>query len=264
MKKQISHKGTEIIYTVTGSGNTVVFLHGFLEDLTMWDSFATKLSASNKVVAIDLPGFGDSGMISTEHTMGLMADAVAAVIENENIQVCTMVGHSMGGYVTLAFADSYSDKLSGIVLFHSQAAADDDKTKENRNRTIKIVENNHVNFISSFIPSLFTDENAIIYSDKIQQITQRSLRTKNEGVIAALAGMRDRNNYLALLSELEIPVLFIAGKGDLRIPLGKIVEQIILPKVSLSLILERVGHMGFIEADEITYNAVAQFVENNK
>ena len=192
--------------------------------------------------------------------MSTMAEVVNEVVEKEGISKCTIVGHSMGGYVSLAFAELFEKKLNGIVLFHSQAGADDDEAKINRNRTIKIVENNHAKFIRSFIPSLFTEENAVKFSSEIKRIIDSSLHTKNEGIIAALAGMRDRNDYLDLLTQLKIPVFFIAGKKDSRIPLEKINQQILLPGISEALILDNVGHMGFIEAKELTFNAIAGFI----
>ncbi len=258
--KQISYKGVKIAYTATGKGKLVVLLHGFLEDLSMWDELVNKLSSTNKVIAIDLPGFGFSDIISTNHSMYTMADVVSEIMKAEGESKCTIVGHSMGGYVALAFARNYEDKLNGLALFHSQAASDDFETKLNRDRTIKIVENNHANFISSFIPSLFTDENAIFFALKIKKLVNKSLLTKNEGIVAALAGMRDREDNTELLTKLKIPVLFIIGKQDLRIPLNKIVDQIVLPKVSESLMLDNVGHMGFIEAKEITFSTIARFV----
>ena len=260
MNKKLTYEGAEIYYTTSGSGTTVILLHGFLEDLSMWDELGILLSKTNTVIAIDLPGFGESGIISTNHSMNLMAKTVAAVIRAEDIHKCTIVGHSMGGYVALAFAKLFENKLDGIVLFHSQAAADDNDTKKNRDRTIKIVESNHADFISSFIPSLFAEENVARLSIEIQQIVNKSMLTKNEGVIAALAGMRDREDHLDLLSQLEIPVLFIVGKKDSRIPLGKIKNQMALPKKSESLVLNDVGHMGFIEAKKDTFNAIAKFV----
>lgn len=260
MNKGITFKRAKINYTITGKGDTVVFLHGFLENLTMWDDFSGKLSATYKIIAIDLPGFGQSDVISNNHSMSTMAEVVNTVLNHENISKCILVGHSMGGYVALAFAELFENKLDGLILFHSQAAADDEKTKTNRNRTIKIVENNHAKFISGFIPSLFTEENALKFSTQIQQIIDSSLHTINGGIIAALAGMRDRKDYQELLTQMEIPVLFIAGEEDSRIPVKKIKHQITLPEISESLILENVGHMGFIEAQELTYNAVEDFI----
>ena len=260
VNKQLTYKGTIINYTTTGSGYTVVLLHGFLENLTMWDEFKKDLSTNNNVVAIDLPGFGQSGIMSNNHSMSTMANAVEYVLDKENISKCVMIGHSMGGYVTLAFAELFENRLDGIILFHSQAAADDEEAKINRNRTITIVENNHAKFISGFIPSLFTEDNAIKFSSEIDQLIKSSLLTKNEGIIAALAGMRDRKDYRELLTELTIPVLFIAGKKDTRIPLEKIIQQISLPKISEALLLEDVGHMGFIEDKDHTYKSIESFV----
>jgi len=260
VNKQLIFKDTKINYTITGSGNVIVFLHGFLENLTMWNKFSDVLSKTNKIIAIDLPGFGNSEIISNNHSMNMMAEVVFAIIEYENISKCIIVGHSMGGYVALAFAKLFEDKLFGIVLFHSHAAADDDETKTNRNKTIHIVERNHAKFISGFIPSLFAEENIIKFSSQIQEIVNSSLQTKNDGIIAALAGMRDREDNQKLLTKLNIPVLFIVGKEDSRIPLEKIIQQIDLPKVSKTLILDNVGHMGFIEAQEQTCSAVAKFV----
>ncbi len=260
MNKEITFKGAKINYTITGIGDTIVFLHGFLENLTMWDVFSEKLSETYKVITIDLPGFGKSEVISDNHSMRTMAGAVNSVINHEGISKCILVGHSMGGYVALAFSELFENKLNGIVMFHSQAAADDEEAKINRNRTIKIVENNHAKFISGFIPSLFTEDNAVKFSTQIQQIIDSSLLTKNIGIIAALAGMRDRKDYQELLTRLKIPVLFIAGEEDSRIPLEKIKYQIALPEFSESLILENVGHMGFIEAKDLTYNAIENFI----
>ena len=168
MNNFIIYKDTKIFYTVTGSGNAVIFLHGFLENLTMWSEFSKMLSETNKVIAIDLPGFGQSGIISNNHSMSIMANVVNAVIKNEKISKCIIVGHSMGGYVALAFAELFEDKLNGIILFHSQAASDNKEAIINRNRTIKIIENNHAKFISGFIPSLFTEENTVLFSSEIQ------------------------------------------------------------------------------------------------
>ena len=179
MNKEITFKGAKINYTITGIGDTIVFLHGFLENLTMWDDFSEKLSATYKVIAVDLPGFGQSDTISENHSMSTMAEAVNSVINHEGISECILVGHSMGGYVALAFAELFGNKLNGIVLFHSQASADNEEAKTNRNRTIKIVENNHAKFISGFIPSLFTEDNAVKFSTQIQQIIDSSLLTKN-------------------------------------------------------------------------------------
>jgi len=255
--------GGNLNYRITGEGACVVFLHGFLEDHSIWNDFADRLSDRFKVLQIDLPGFGKSNVVDDIHSMSLMANAVEKAITVENIDHCLMVGHSMGGYVTLAFANLYPKKLNGIVLFHSQAGADDEETKENRNRTIEIVKKDHKDFITSFIPLLFAEENVSRFSKEIKQLQKMALKTSAEGVIAALAGMRDRDDQRDLLASINIPVLIIIGKQDSRIPLNKVLPQLSLPKNCEAIILDNVGHMGFIESEGMTYASIEHFIERN-
>jgi len=259
MEKQLLFNGHSVNYSVEGSGPAMVLLHGFLENLNMWDDFSSALSKMNKVIAIDLPGFGKTDLFSENNSMELMADTVNAVLEKEEIKYCLLTGHSMGGYVALAFAKKYAAKLKGLVLFHSHAAADDEQGKINRNRTIEIVKKNHKDFIAGFIPSLFAEQNIQKYHKEIEEAKAVSLQTSAEGVIAALAGMRDREDHTSLLKALDIPVLFIAGKQDSRIAPEKILPQIALPKHAEALILDGTGHMGFIEARKQTLRTLAHF-----
>jgi len=259
MDKYLQYQGHTVRYKVKGSGPAMVLLHGFLESLVMWDDFVQALSKMNKVITIDLPGFGKTDVFSENHSMELMADVVNAVLKEENIKHCILAGHSMGGYVSLAFAKKYAEKLKGLVLFHSHAGADDEQAKINRNRTIDIVKKNHKDFIAAFIPSLFAGENINKFHDKIEEAKAVSLETSAEGIMAALAGMRDREDHTALLTRLKIPVLFIAGKQDSRIPIEKILPQMVLPKHSEALILDNVGHMGFVEARVQTLRTLAHF-----
>ncbi len=259
MEKQLIFNNHTVNYNVLGSGPTMVLLHGFLESLSIWDDFANALSKTNKVVAIDLPGFGKTDVFSENHSMELMADAVAAVLQHEKVKQCLITGHSMGGYVALAFAKKYGDMLKGLVLFHSHAAADDEQGKINRDRTIEIVKKNHKDFIAGFIPLLFAENNIDKFTAEINALKAISLKTSAQGVTAALAGMRDREDHRKLLSQLNFPVLFIIGKQDSRISIEKILPQIALPKHSEALILDNVGHMGFIESRRQTLRTLAHF-----
>jgi pimeloyl-ACP methyl ester carboxylesterase len=169
----------------------------------------------------------------------------------------------MGGYVSLAFAALYPEKLNGLVLFHSQAAADNAEGKVNRDRTIEIVKGNHAKFIHSFIPTLFAEKNVNNFSAEIEKLQEVSAKTPSEGIVAALAGMRERNDSLELISEINIPLFFIVGKQDSRISLSVIMNQLSLPRSCEAIILDDVGHMGFIEAEEITYLVLEHFIERN-
>ena len=261
MNKKILYRQSIINYNIDGDSETpIVLIHGFLEELSIWDDIYKKLSTTNKVIAVDLPGFGKSESISEIHSMSLMAEVVEKILNKEAILECIMIGHSMGGYVCLAFAELFPKKVKGIVLFHSHAAADDGIAKHNRDRTVEIINKNHSNFISAFIPSLFAEENIDKYSNEIENLTKVSLQTDDKGIIAALMGMRDRKGYLEFIKEIEIPILFIIGKQDSKIPLEIINLQISLPNNSEAIILDNVGHMGFIEAKEITFATIDSFV----
>ncbi len=263
MANSINFRNKRIYYESTGKGNTIVFLHGFLESSSMWKDFSEKLSGQFQVICIDLPGFGKTDIFGETHTMEFMAESVKIVLEELKIKNCIMVGHSMGGYTSLAFLEQYPELLKGIVLFHSHASADTKEAMINRDRTIKIVEKDRKNFISQFIADLFASKSKERFDDHIRQHIKLARLTKREGIIAALRGMKERSSKLKLLSETQIPVKFILGKEDKRIPLQKVLAQTILPEHSEVLILSDTGHMGFIEAKKRTLNSIRCFAENS-
>jgi pimeloyl-ACP methyl ester carboxylesterase len=261
MEKQMLWQGKPVNYSVEGTGFPVVLLHGFLENIHIWDDFREFLKPDFQVVAIDLPGFGKTAVLGESHPMPLMAEVVKGVLENEKIQKTVLIGHSMGGYVSLAFASRFPEMLAGLVLFHSHAAADNEEGKQNRNRTIEVVRKDHKNFITGFIPLLFAEENVSRFSKEIAHLREMSLQTPAQGVIAALAGMRDRADYLAWLRQAPFPLFFVVGKQDSRIPIEKIVPQVTLPPHAETVILDKVGHMGFVEAPSRIFPVVRDFLK---
>jgi len=263
MGKHLALDNGSVYYQLKGNGPSIVFIHGFLEDHSIWDNFVAKLSPNYQVLAVDLPGSGKSSVFAESHSMEFMAEMVNLILEKEKINKSIVVGHSMGGYVALALAEKYPNKLEGIVLFHSHAAADDEQGKINRNRTIEVVKNNHKDFINSFIHLLFADGNQQLFSKEIAGLQALASNASAESVIANLSGMRDREDKTNFLSEFSEPVFFIIGKQDSRITFDKIVTQISIPKNCEALILEGVGHMGFIEAEEITALALEHFLERD-
>ncbi len=259
MGKTICFQGKNIAYQIRGNGPAIVLLHGFLESKAIWDDFTDMLQSEFLVIAVDLPGHGQSESLSEIHTMKLMAEAVKAVLLAENINQAVMVGHSMGGYVALQFAAECENMLKGLVLFHSHAGADSAEAKENRRRTIDIVMQNKTGFIRQFIPDLFDKRHLAEYSTPITKLQDMAALMSPEAIVAALAGMRDRESQLPCLSTLAIQVLFIAGKNDSRIPFELILSQAVIPSHSELMLLDNVGHMGFIEAFRKTSKALLHF-----
>ena len=259
MNDYLAFKGHRVNYSSQGNGPTLILLHGFLESLEIWDNFASALSGDFTVVRIDFPGHGKSDTVAEVHTMELMAESVKAVLDHLGIGSCVIAGHSIGGYVSLAFAEKYPDITKGLVLFHSQAAPDSAEARENRNRTINIVKKNRSGFIRQFIPELFDQRNVEQYSLQIENLIRIASEVKNEGIIAALEGMKERKGWLDFLAHTEILVLFIAGKQDSKIPSNQVMAQAIIPAHSEVLLLENIGHMGFIEAYSKTLAALRHF-----
>jgi len=262
MNSFFDFNGGKIHFRTTGEGQTVVLIHGFLENMNMWIDFENRLSGDFKVVTIDLPGHGKSSNYGQINTMDFMAKAVKNLLDILNLQKVVMIGHSMGGYVTSAFAQNYQDRLMGFGFFHSHVAADNAEGKINRGRAIKVVSENHKNFISAFIPDLFTSENRIRFANEIAQMQAESKQMEKDGIIAALNGMRERKDGYKLLKSTIIPVLFIIGKEDIRAPMEDLKKQIFMPLKSHVLILNKVAHMGFLEAFNETVGFVKGFVQN--
>jgi pimeloyl-ACP methyl ester carboxylesterase len=261
MKNEILFKGRKIFYQITGKGPAIVLLHGFMESSAMWKNYVRKLSESFKVITIDLPGHGQSDVLAESHSMELMAEAVSSVITGAGIKNCLVVGHSMGGYVALALAEKHPRKVKALVLFHSHAGADIPEVKANRDRTISIVQKDHHGYINTFIPGHFDPENVQKFQSEIKELQQIAKETPKEGIIAALEGMKNRPDRQHVLTQLKVPVLFIIGKNDSRVPMQVVLPQTALPEHSEMLLMDHVGHMGFIEAPGKTFAAVKCFAQ---
>jgi pimeloyl-ACP methyl ester carboxylesterase len=259
--KTIIFKDKKISFAESGKGKTIVLLHGFAESSKIWDSFRDELSEFFRVIVIDLAGHGKSESLEPVHSMELQADVVYEVLKQRKVKKCFMVGHSMGGYVTLAFASKYPEMLKGICLFHSHPYPDSIEDRKNRIRTIKLVEQDKFGFVANFIPSLFPQGSRRKFSKEIKKLVERAKEFPKEGIIAALEGMKIRKNQLALLRSINVPVLFILGLKDSKAPLDRLWKMVSHPRQSECLILRNVGHMGYIEAPEETLSTIKAFAK---
>jgi pimeloyl-ACP methyl ester carboxylesterase len=261
MTGHIIYKGKKIFYRDKGEGNTIVLLHGFLESMSMWDYFVKKLSLEYRVITVDLPGFGKSESFGRVHLMEQMAICVNRVLKECGVSKCVMLGHSMGGYVTLAFAGKYPGKLKGFGLMHSHAMEDTPEAKVNRNRAIEVVNSDRGTFIFNFFPELFAPDNVAKHQKEIRKLHEDALETSPKAMVASLEGMKYRTDKLDVLVKSKVPVLFILGKQDSRVPFEKTLAQAALPATAEILVLDKVGHMGHIEARKKTLKAIEGFVK---
>ncbi|MEC3906534.1 alpha/beta hydrolase [Tamlana sp. 2201CG12-4] len=257
----ITYKGANIFYTDSGKGNTIVFLHGFIESSTIWDTFIPILSKKNRVICIDLLGHGNTDCLGYIHTIELMADVVQAVIKHLRIRRFTVIGHSMGGYVALALAEKNPDALKGLCLVNSTASADSPEKRKNRDRAIIAVKQNHKAFIRIAINNLFRPKNRTLFKDQIKQLIKTAQQTPLQGIIAALEGMKIREDREALLHFTPFKKMMILGKKDPVLDYQNLIEQTKNTKVKVVEFPD--GHMSFIENRGELLQVIMYFIENN-
>jgi len=252
---QTAYKNRKVHYTTSGSGPAVVLLHGFLEDLTMWDALEHELNKNNRIVRIDLLGHGQTENQGEIHSMEDQAKMVKFVLEELKIQSYTVIGHSMGGYIALAMADAYPGDLTGLCLMNSTSLADSEEKKRNRDRAVEAVKNNHRSFVRIAIPGLFAPENREKYAENVQEATEVALRIPAEGITAALEGMKNRHDRSAIFKNGTYPKLLIIGRKDPALDLRTLMPQTKFPGVETVTFDD--GHMSHIEnREELTQNLV--------
>lgn len=259
-QESIKFKNINVSFTDNGKGKAVVFLHGFLEDKSIWKAFVKHLANSTtRVITIDLLGHGATDCLSYVHTMEEMAEAVEAVLTHLKIRKAYFVGHSLGGYVSLAYAEKNPDNLKGLCMFHSSARADNADKKKDRDRAIKVVKKNMNLFVNEAIPNLF-NTNFKPYKRAINQIKKIALTTSKQGVVAALEGMKIRLDREIILNFSPYPILYIIGKQDNILPYQDLIAQANLPEKGSYVLLENVGHAGFFEDEAATIKTLKEFI----
>ncbi len=257
--KSLLFKNATIHYQKRGKGPAIVFLHGFLENHSMWNDFSDVLHKNHTVIAVDLPGHGKSDDIAYVHTMEEMAEVVRAIVEKENIRRHYLVGHSMGGYVSMAYAEKYPDAIKGLVMFHSTASADTEQKKKDRDRAIKVVKHNKDLFINEAVPKLF-NTNYRPYTREIAVCKRIAKKMSAKSIVAALEGMKIRLDREVVLKFAPYKVLYIIGKQDNVLPYKSLIKQAQIPEQGDYLLLENCGHMGHIEAKGQCIRTIKTFI----
>lgn len=208
------YQNTLINYQVKGQGKPLLLLHGFLESSAMWKDIAPAFEHNHTVITVDLPGHGASGVIAPVHEMELMATVVKELLDELEITRATFVGHSMGGYVSLAFAELYPDRIQDLILLNSTPVADSPERLENRKRALNIMKTNADAFIRMAISNLFTTEERIEHASAIEQLKKEALDLKVQGVTAAIRGMMQRKDRTTVLRQFSNKKSMILGIED--------------------------------------------------
>jgi pimeloyl-ACP methyl ester carboxylesterase len=257
------YKGGRIYYSDSGKGHPVILLHGYLESSEVWNGFAKKLAGSFRVISVDLPGHGNSDIFSETHTMEFMAVVIKDLLDNLNIKKAFITGHSLGGYVALAFLELYPGHLSGYCLFHSQPYADSPEALGKREREILIVKAGKKELMyPENVTRMFSTLNLEKFSEALQRSKEIASHIPGEGIIAVLKGMMQRPSRVSYMEEGRVPCLWILGKTDNYIPCDQIQTKVKLPENASVIVLDNSGHMGFLEEEERSSQVLKDFIEN--
>lgn len=255
----LDYKGTQIYYNEQGKGEAVVLLHGFLENSSMWNSFIPKLTKHHKIITIDLLGHGQSGCLGYIHSMELLAEIVEAVLNHLKIKTSTFIGHSMGGYVALAYAEKNPNSLNGICLINSTFEADSNERKLLRTRANKLAKTNFENLVKLSFTNLFSNESRELYKKELEAALEEALKTSLQGYMACNEGMKIRKDRTNLFKNLQIKKLVIIGIKDPVIEPDSIKKHLVNSNVEIVEFSD--GHMSHIEnMKELAYNLM-HFIE---
>jgi pimeloyl-ACP methyl ester carboxylesterase len=256
---QLDYKGTSVYYSDEGKGNSIVLLHGFLENSTMWVALKPELVKRNRVICIDLLGHGKTECFGYVHSMDLMAEVVFKVLNDLKIRRSIFVGHSMGGYVALAFAEKYPDNVKGLCLLNSTTRADSQERIKLRTRAIDAVKANYSNLVRMSISNLFRPKNRDLFKEQIRLVKKEALKTPLQGYIAAQEGMKIRFDREALLHFSPYPKLFVLGKKDPVLNADDLLDQVNGTDVKLVELPD--GHMSHIENHQEVLKALQNFIK---
>lgn len=256
--KKVHYKKATINYTENGSGNTIVLLHGFLENLKMWRYLEPVLTKNYHVVSIDLLGHGETESLGYIHTMEDMADVVFHVLQHVKVKEAVLIGHSMGGYTALAFAELYPEMVKGIVLLNSTTKGDSPAKKKNRDRAKKVFQKNHIAAISMAIVNLFSEDNQIAMAAEIEHVKSEAIQTPLQGILATQEGIKLRKDREFILHQSDFPILLIIGDKDPVLDLNETLLQ--AEGTNTQVLVLNGGHMSYLENKEETHAAILSFV----
>ena len=265
MVKKIVDGQNTLFYQEEGAGLPVVLLHGFAEDSAVWNNQVEHLKAGYRLLIPDLPGSGLSTgtppTVEYQPSMESLAESVLILLNHEGIDQCVLIGHSMGGYVALAFAEKYPQRLKGLGLFHSTAYPDSEEKKTARRKSNEFIRNNgSAPFIRQSTPNLFTPESRHSRADLIQKMIDRYSGFSPDTLVAYYEAMIRRPDRTAVLKDSAIPVLFVIGKEDQAVPPEQALRQSHLPSLSHIHILQRSAHMGMQEEPDRSNHILQSFL----
>ncbi len=248
-------------YTITGTGNPVLLVHGFAEDSTIWNRQKEFLQTNHQLLIPDLRGTGHSSAMEMPASIEQMADDLKFILDKEAITSCTIIGHSMGGYITLAFAEKYPSLLNGFALIHSTAYADSEEKKTARTKSIDFIKQNTAyEFIKTTIPNLFADAFKQNHPLQVAELIEDGKQFSKEVLIAYTKAMIERPDRTTALKETKIPVFYFIGAEDKAVNPADALQQTALPAICKVHVEQAIAHMGMWEATETLNKTLEEFL----
>lgn len=251
----MEYKPVQLYFEETGQGVPVILLHGFPLDHTTWDRITPSLKEKARLILPDLRGHGRSPATEGVYSMRLLAEDIAALMDKLQIEKAVLVGHSMGGYISLAFAHAYPHRLAGLGLVATIATADLPEKRQARLITVDEVKRKGVQTMAKSQAARLSDRD-----DVREHIYNLVMQTKPSTIISCLKGMAERPDASPYLPEINVPAVVIAGKADKGIPIeeSRVMAQL-LPKAWI--VESDSGHMPMLEDTQNTIQALCQLIE---
>lgn len=250
----------KISWQKAGKGPAVVLIHGLTDTSEVWHRVMPTLAGNYTVIAPDLPGVGGSEYAGGELTIEMMAETVRIIMEKEGVTSAVIVGHSMGGYTALAFAEKYPEMVNGLSLVHSQAFEDTEERKEIRRKSVELIKKGgKEQLLRTMTPNLFAGSFKKQHPEQMEKIIGETIKMNDESLIRFYKAMIKRPDRTNVLKTAVFPVQWIVGEEDSLIPMETVTKQCHLAKVNFIKLYEHCGHMSMIENPERLMNDLNGF-----
>ena len=267
-ENNLQYNHSNIFYRTIGKGKRVMLLHGFAEDGSIWNNQIAFLENHFRLLIPDIPGSGRSELLS-DGNIATYAEVIKAILAddfqqqgNEGSEEVIMIGHSMGGYITLAFAEKYPQLLAAFGLFHSTAYADNEEKKLARAKAIHFIKDKgSYPFLQTSIPGLFSQEFTNNHPAEINELIHKAKNFSPHALIQYYEAMIQRPDRTSVLKKFPKAILFIIGEKDNVIPLQSSLEQCYLPAQAHIHILAKSAHMGMLEETEKSNEILYHFLK---
>jgi pimeloyl-ACP methyl ester carboxylesterase len=261
MLKQINLEGLNGSYRMEGKGRPLVLIHGFCADGTMFDGITKRLAEKFTIIRPDLPGHGNALSNKLIYSMDWMASYIDDILQQEGIEKAVVMGHSMGGYIALAWAEKYPERCEGLGLINSHVFADSEEKKANRRKSIDFIRRNgSALFIKELFLNLFDETFKMAQMDKVEDFIRKGQQMQAESVIAAMEGMMERAEKGSMLEGSGKKLLLICGKRDNTIPMQQSIEQLRFMKAAMLELQDATGHMSVIEREAESAKAIIDYM----